>query len=406
MALYAFDGTWNRDEIDDADDTNVVRFREVYAGPEFEYVTGIGTRFGVVGRALGGLLGSGGWSRIHEMSGALRENRRGGDRAIDIVGFSRGAALALHFANKIAKEGVEGEAEKPTIRFLGLWDVVGSFGLSFDTFVNFHDINLGWNIDEVAECVEHCFHAMAMDERRETFGVTRLDPEHRRANVHEVWFRGVHSDVGGGNRNFERSNIALNWMLDRARDCGVPINTAVAAEAKYADMDEDAPISENKDLKRDRRRRVDPNDELHETAKLLRLAPGESRECTVLAPLHYNFTRIELEKDATYRIEARQRQVWLDGKVECGPEGWTTEQLPWVKEKFVKLFEDHRRLPAANWFELAGSLGDEDDDAFPIGKGTVYRAPRNAELCLFANDLKSKYENNEGALAVRVSRQA
>lgn len=404
MALYAFDGTWNRDEFDDAEDTNVVRFREVYAGAEFEYLTGVGTRLGAVGRVLGGLFGSGGRSRIHEMYEALSENWRQGDRDIDIVGFSRGAALALHFANKIAKDGIEGTDEKPTIRFLGLWDVVGSFGLSFDTFVDFNQINLGWNTDEVADCVQNCFHAMALHERRETFGLTRLDQDHQLANVREVWFRGVHSDVGGGNRNVKRSNIAFNWMLQNARLCGVPLNEAVAAQPKYAEMDWDAPISENKDPQRDVPRPVDSRDEVHESAALLQLQPGESREFNVLSAARFNYTRLRLERGAGYRIEAPDGENWLDGGIECGPEGWTTEQLPWLKEQFVKAFEGKRRAPAANWFELVGSLGDEDDAVFRIGNGVDYTPPRDAELCLFANDLQSKYDNNQGAIRVVVSR--
>lgn len=408
MALYAFDGTWNRDEIDDAEDTNVVRFREVYAGAEFEYAKGVGTRFGAIGRAAGGLFGAGGRSRIHEMYDALCENWNRGDRDIDIVGFSRGAALAVHFANKIAKDGIEGSADQPSIRFLGLWDLVGSFGLSFDTKgINFHDINLGWNIDEVADCVEHCFHAMAMDERRETFGVTRLNAEHTRDNVHEVWFRGVHSDVGGGNLNYRRSNIALNWMFEMARNCGVPINAAVASEAKYADMDWDAPIFENKDPQRDARRAVDTGrDEVHESAKPLLLPAGDSHECTVLAALHYNFTRVQLERGATYRIEVPADQLWLDGKIECGPEGWTSEQLPWFREKLVKAFENKRRKADANWFELIGALDDEDNELFRIGKGTDFKAPRDAELWLFANDLKARYGNNDGSLKVVITRKS
>lgn len=406
MALYAFDGTWNRDEVEDEQDTNVVRFREVYAGAEFEYVKGVGTRLGAVGRAMGGLFGAGGRARIREMYEALCENWNRGDKDIDIIGFSRGAALAVHFANRIAKDGIEGSSEKPTIRFLGLWDLVGSFGLSFDTVIDFQDINLGWNIDEVADCVEHCFHAMSMDERRETFGVTRLDEQHERENIREVWFRGVHSDVGGGNRNYRRSNIALNWMLGNARSCGLPINEAVAREPKYAEMDWNAPIFENKDPQRDARRTVDARDELHESAVPLRLAPGESHECTVRAELRYNFTRVELEQGATYRIQMPDGQVWLDGKIECGPEGWTSEQLPWFREKLVKRFEDKRRQPDANWFELVGALGDEDDELFRIGSGTDYTAPRNAELWLFANDLKSRYGNNDGELRVTISRTA
>lgn len=141
MTLYAFDGTWNSDEIDDIQDTNVVRFKELYMGNNAEYLEGVGTRFGKIGELLGGLFGSGGQTRIDEMYQELCENWQKGDKEIDIIGFSRGAALAVHFANVIGEKGLtlsSGQVEKPRIRFLGVWDIVGSFGLSFDTFINFH----------------------------------------------------------------------------------------------------------------------------------------------------------------------------------------------------------------------------------------------------------------------------
>jgi uncharacterized protein (DUF2235 family) len=171
MTLYAFDGTWNSDEAGEKNvqDTNVVRFKELYLGNNTEYIEGVGTRFGKIGEFFGGLFGSGGKTRIDEMYEELCENWKNDDKEIDIIGFSRGAALAVHFANKIGKEGIKlenGGTEPAKIRFLGVWDIVGSFGLSFDTFINFQDINLGWEIDTVHQCVDHCFHAMALDERR------------------------------------------------------------------------------------------------------------------------------------------------------------------------------------------------------------------------------------------------
>jgi len=132
MALYAFDGTGNVDEDLPELDTNVIRFKELYAGVDVEYLEGVGTRWKAVGKVLGGLFGMGGRTRIDEMYDDLCENWSEGDRDIDIIGFSRGAALALHFANKVADDGVKlesGESAPATIRFLGLWDVVGSFGL-------------------------------------------------------------------------------------------------------------------------------------------------------------------------------------------------------------------------------------------------------------------------------------
>ena len=165
MALYAFDGTGNADDGPPEEDTNVVRFREVYAGADFEYLSGVGTRLGAVGKVMGGLFGLGGRSRIEEMYDTLCQNYVDGDKDIDIIGFSRGAALAVHFANKIAQDGIKGSDGPPVIRFVGLWDVVASFGLSFNNVLEFQSMNLFWDVESVPDNVQHCFHAMAYDER-------------------------------------------------------------------------------------------------------------------------------------------------------------------------------------------------------------------------------------------------
>jgi len=100
MALYAFDGTWNEDEEDEARDSNVVRFRDAYQGHIY-YLEGVGTRLGFIGKVLGGVAGAGGRLRIREAIEAVERHFAAGDRMIDIVGFSRGSALAVHFANEI-----------------------------------------------------------------------------------------------------------------------------------------------------------------------------------------------------------------------------------------------------------------------------------------------------------------
>jgi hypothetical protein len=408
MALYAFDGTWNADEADNLQDTNVLRFKELYRGNNAEYLEGVGTRFGKLGHVLGGLFGSGGRSRIEEMYEELCENWEQGDRDIDIIGFSRGAALAVHFANEIGDKGVKlstGQVEKVRVRFLGVWDIVGSFGLSFDTFINFQEINLGWDIDTVHQCVEHCFHAMALDERRETFNVTRLDPQNRFDNIREVWFRGVHSDIGGGNGNVVRSNIALQWMLEQGRACGLKFNESKAQLPRYSEVNRYAPIFENKDVKSDPRREVNAEDEIDPSAQPLDLAVGASHSCEVLAEWKYNWSGVQLRAGASYSFSVPAGDTWDDASITCGPAGWTTDQLPWYKETFVKLFESRRRLPDANWFALIGALGDEDAELFLIGdQAAPYTAPHDADLYLFANDLPTKYENNEGSLMVTITR--
>ena len=225
MALYAFDGTWNREYADDevARNTNVRRFFDLYEGTRNVYVTGVGTRLGIVGRFAGGFFGAGGFSRLNDMYRSLCANYGSGHTRINLVGFSRGAALALDFANLIARKGIvdaKGRVitAQPVIDFVALFDVVGSFGIPMSLGpLKFQEWNLGHSLTLPTSIeVDHCNHALALDERRRTFMVTRV------AGAHEVWFAGVHSDVGGGNGNRGLSDIALRWMALKAQAAGLP----------------------------------------------------------------------------------------------------------------------------------------------------------------------------------------
>lgn len=105
MTLYAFDGTWNSASLDDnleqENETNVANFSEAYADESKWYVPGPGTRYGKVGHVLGGAAGMGGIQRVTEAYNQFCKDWEAGNTTIDIVGFSRGAALALDFANRI-----------------------------------------------------------------------------------------------------------------------------------------------------------------------------------------------------------------------------------------------------------------------------------------------------------------
>lgn len=255
MALYAFDGTGNQDAELEEKDTNVVRFRDAYTGG-LCYLEGVGTRFGPIGTVVGGLSGAGGRSRIKEMLAAYDRNVNSGDTEIDVIGFSRGAALALHFAHELNER-----RQQTPVRFVGLWDVVASFGIPGN------DKNIGWKLT-MAPNVRRCYHAMALDERREKFPITRVVASASGGTVdgrlEEVWFRGVHSDVGGS-KSLGLSSIALCWMLQRAIECGLPIRPG-AREHHEALCRPDAPISTNLDPRFDPFRQIRPEDHVHETA--------------------------------------------------------------------------------------------------------------------------------------------
>ncbi len=226
MALYAFDGTWNTvkdNEDPQYQNTNVVRFFKAYdkhAGTKNLYRAGVGTRFDVIGRVAGGVFGLGELPRLNEAYDHLCARWADGDTTIDIVGFSRGAATTLDFCHliqerKIRKPGTDVVVEaKPRIRFLGVWDVVAAFGLAN---LGATDLNIGHHLTLPKADLQYAFHALAIDERRPSFLPTRLP------GAWEVWFRGVHSDIGGGNTNRGLNDITLKWMMSKARAAGLPI---------------------------------------------------------------------------------------------------------------------------------------------------------------------------------------
>ncbi len=224
MALYAFDGTGNEDRPGENEDSNVLFFFRAYPDPLKNtdpdqkrgslYLEGIGARtdLKLVSKVEKG-VGLGGHRRIRQAMRRLERNIDAGDTTIDIVGFSRGAALAISFANEIA-EDIPGAR----INFIGVFDIVAQFGLPGKEHNAGHDLDLPDN-------VEHCYHAMAMDEERKLFPLTRLTGtgKNEEGRLTEVWFRGVHSDIGGGNDNQTLNYIALDWMYEQANKHGLNI---------------------------------------------------------------------------------------------------------------------------------------------------------------------------------------
>jgi len=266
MALYAFDGTGNEDRDGDDRDSNVLDFFRGYVDPNRNddlskplgslYLKGIGTRAKtLVGEGAAEAFGIGGHRRVRQMIDRLENNFENGDTNVDVIGFSRGAALALSFGNVVAKT-----LPQIKIRFMGLWDVVGEFGLP-GRFVNAgHDLHMPPN-------VARCYHAMALDERRLLFPLTRLHHGlDTTGRIREVWFRGVHSDVGGGNGNFGLNWIALNWLYENARRHGITFDEAKVAE-NLAHAKLLADIKEH-DVALGPDRHIRPADFLHSSVKL------------------------------------------------------------------------------------------------------------------------------------------
>ena len=150
---------------------------------------------------------------------------------ISIFGFSRGAALARAFANRLLERcktswdgSVSMDGYPVRFVFMGLFDTVASFGLpSQNMTLPFEQRDL-----KIPLCVERCVHFVAAHELRFSFPVDLIrDNGQYRAGMMEKVYPGVHSDVGGGYTSNEQSvsdnyaRIPLCDMLDESLSSGV-----------------------------------------------------------------------------------------------------------------------------------------------------------------------------------------
>jgi uncharacterized protein (DUF2235 family) len=265
------DGTWNRADQQSNDvpcPTNVIRIayrvanRDGTGVPQITYYhQGVGTG-NVVDRYSGGAFGEGLEQNIFDAYRFLIANYEVGDQ-IFLFGFSRGAFTARSIGGMIRNCGIltrasirlyrkalelyqsgdhppDDEVSKDfrqahsitgvdsiPIHFIGVWDTVGALGIPLRGLRGltrgkhqFHDI-------ELSGTVRFAYHALAIDEHRAPFEPTPwfFKPKEGQT-IEQVWFCGVHSDVGGGYAEAALSDLALDWMLGKAREAGLALDQA------------------------------------------------------------------------------------------------------------------------------------------------------------------------------------
>nr|WP_276598309.1 DUF2235 domain-containing protein [Roseateles koreensis] len=149
---------------------------------------------------------------------------------VSIFGFSRGASLARAFSNRLVnackKNGDQllYEGHPLTLKFMGLFDTVASFG------VPAANVQLPWMERDlrVPPQVKRCVHYIAAHELRFSFPVDLIRRHGKlQDNWEETVYPGVHSDVGGGYEPIEQgagnnyARIPMNDMISDARAEGV-----------------------------------------------------------------------------------------------------------------------------------------------------------------------------------------
>lgn len=268
--IVCLDGTWNTPD-QKGGPTNVVKLMRAVQHVDNEgvpqiafYDKGVGTG-GLTDRIRGGASGRGLDENVRDGYRFLAHNFQKDDE-IYLFGFSRGAFTARSLAGFIGACGlldkpelellpqawdyyrtppderdVEGDSGfkaksrmDVNIKCVGVWDTVGALGVPVESFnwfnkpkYQFHDTTIGGNID-------NAFHAIAIDEKRGPFAPALWEGSEQTVvnrTIEQVWFPGVHSNIGGGYDDHKLSDVTLQWMLRRVRD-----NTDLALdEAAFKD---------------------------------------------------------------------------------------------------------------------------------------------------------------------------
>lgn len=140
----------------------------------------------------------------------------------------------------------EGRANIP-IRFIGLWDTVDAYGMPIAGLKRGIDLVL-WPMlfgDRIlSPRVERACHALSLDDERTTFHPILWDEvkeaemiangEVQAGRLTQVWFAGVHSNVGGGYPEDQLSLVSLEWMMARAIENGLVLEPQAVAQVSAA----------------------------------------------------------------------------------------------------------------------------------------------------------------------------
>lgn len=138
--------------------------------------------------------------------------------------------------------------QDPTVRFLGLWDTVAAYGTPIEEMTRGISQWLWpWQLPScnLDSRVKRACHALSIDDERTTFHPVLWDerkekPLSPRADgkchlgderISQVWFPGVHSNVGGGYPDDSISQMSLIWIMSEAHDNGNGIRFKSLTEA-------------------------------------------------------------------------------------------------------------------------------------------------------------------------------
>ncbi len=265
--IFCADGTWN----DEATNTNVYK---IFKAMNFTadqcpiYDDGVGSDGDTLLKLLGGAFGEGLDKKIVDGYTRISHLYEKGD-ALFLFGFSRGAYTARSLAGMIAVCGLPTQnvddnltnlafqayrehdpakrqqtlaqltqryaIDDAQITMVGVWDTVGSLGIPA-IFGGVDPLRYGFLDTKLHPDIKNAYHALSIDERRREFPASLWSgPPAAGQTIEQVYFTGVHCDVGGGYPDSQLSDVPLSWMMGKAAALGVDFDHTVYQQ--YANLD-------------------------------------------------------------------------------------------------------------------------------------------------------------------------
>jgi uncharacterized protein (DUF2235 family) len=257
------DGTWNEPENPERS-TNVLKLARAIRPKDSSgshqvvfYDWGVGTQKGS-DRIVGGAFGTGLNKNIVDAYRFLVHNYSPGDKLF-FLGFSRGAYTVRSLAGMIRNCGLlkkrkshliktafehyrspetrlhpdsvtskkfrAAHSRRAAIHFLGVFDTVGALGVPLRVFKRFNARRHGFHDARLSSMVKNAHQALAIDEKRKPFKPSIWQTDPARKNTSQVWFTGVHTNIGGGYPFTGLSDKTLRWMMKRAKESGLCLDT-------------------------------------------------------------------------------------------------------------------------------------------------------------------------------------
>jgi hypothetical protein len=477
------------------------------------YHTGVGTEGSKIHKIFDGAFGSSLGEHIQSGYFWLAENYTLGDE-IYLLGFSRGAFTVRSLAGMIGASGLldlsqignngnsdhekyeeKWEAVKSAykayrktntsryfedfkqkynkkffnngkaveIQFLGVWDTVGAAGVpdDFELLDAILDCKSKWEFHSksLGAHVQVGRHAMALDEMRSCFTVTRWSNLNDHSDAKEVWFPGVHSDVGGGYEDSALSDSALTWMIDEVTTstnlkinnitsqlkpdpAGVIHNSYKGTFAALRSRPRNVPIiaAGNPDLHSSvLDRQLASPIQYPEYWPTRHLQPEASLTIDIYARERWNYTGLYLEENEEYVFEAFG--TWVDKNDACDWKGtekdenfsmgdlvrglgslWGKAEAIFKNKNKSTDFWGSKRVESEDWFSMIGAISNDGgvpdpvkNDGSPIphtyvclpdykNSSNPLKVEASGYFYAFANDAWHFYANNKGSIQLEITR--